>query len=114
MMPETIYEMSKRMCSGTICEDCPLNKVKNAVCLISLTKEYEVKKVAEQLEVLYEWAKEHPVKTYKDVFLEKLPNAMVEHKNGLPNVCRKKMFGGFEGSADCADCVKCWSEPYKE
>lgn len=59
-MPETYYEMNKRMCNGTNCEDCPLNKVKNAVCLISLTKEYEVKKVAEQLEVLYEWVKEHP------------------------------------------------------
>ena len=68
-----------------------------------------------QLNALRKWAKEHPpAKTYKDVFLEKLPNAMVENKSGLPNVCRKKMFGGFEGFDNCVNCLECWNEPYKE
>ena len=113
-MAETIYELSNRMCNSTICEDCPLKKVKGRACLINLIRRYKVETAAEQLEVLRKWAEEHPAKTYKNVFLEKLPNAMVDSKNGLPNACRKKMFGGFEGFDNCVDCIKCWNEPYKE
>lgn len=59
-MAETIYEMSKRMCNSTYCENCPLKKATNEACLIDLMEYYEIEKVAEQLEVLYEWVKEHP------------------------------------------------------
>ena len=110
-MPETIYEMSKRMCNGINCEDCPLHKEANTICLIGLIKDYEIKKVAEQLEVLYEWVKEHPVKTYKDVFLEKLPNARMSEA-GRPLACRDVVFGTVKRCT--ADCKGCWSEPYKE
>lgn len=114
-MSETIYEMSERMCDSTNCKDCLLKKVTNKSCLIGIIKYYEIEKVAEQLEVLYEWAKEHPTEpTYKEVFLEKFPNARVISKSGLPNVCRKAVFDGFAGFDDCVDCVKCWNEPYKE
>ena len=115
-MPETIYEMSKRMCNGTNCENCPLNKATNPVCLIGLIKDYGIENVAEQLAVLREWVKEHPVKTYKDVFIEKLPNARINKKDSIPTVCRQMAFGGFLN--DCIDngdkCKECWNEPYKE
>lgn len=111
MMPETIYEMSKRMCTSTSCGNCPLRRVKSKACLISLIEEYKVEKVAEQLEVLYEWAKEHPVKTYKDVFLEKFPNArMAKHEE--PLACRDAVFGIVRNCA--MNCADCWNEPYKE
>ena len=110
-MPETIYEMSKRMCNSTYCENCPLKKVKGRACLIGLIKGHKVETAAEQLEVLREWAKEHPAKTYKDVFLEKLPNTRLD-KDGGPVSCRNIVFG----IAKCctADCKDCWNEPYKE
>ena len=110
-MPETIYEMSKRMCNGTNCENCPLNKATNPVCLIGLIKDYGIENVAEQLAVLRELVKEHTVKTYKDVFLEKLPNTRLD-KDGGPVSCRDVVFG----IAKCctADCKDCWNEPYKE
>ena len=115
-MPETIYEMSKRMCNSTYCENCPLKKVKGRACLIGLIKGHKVETAAEQLEVLREWVKEHPVKTYKDVFIEKLPNARINKKDSIPTVCRKMVFGGFLN--DCIDngdkCKECWNEPYKE
>lgn len=110
-MPETIYEMSKRMCNGTNCEDCPLHKAANTVCLIGLIKDYEIKKVAEQLEVLYEWVKEHPQKTYKEVFLEKLPNAKTDEA-GTPITCRDVAFGIVKRCT--TNCTECWNEPYKE
>lgn len=62
-MPETIYEMSKRMCNSTCCKDCPLKKVTNEACLIDIMEYYEIENVAKQLKVLYEWVKEHPAKT---------------------------------------------------
>lgn len=110
-MPETIYEMSKRMCNSANCEDCPLSKVKDKACLISLIKEREVKNVAEQLEVMYEWVKEHPVKTYKDVFLEKFPNAKMAKKEE-PAACRDAVFGIVRHCT--MNCTDCWNEPYKE
>ena len=110
-MAETIYEMSKRMCNGTNCEDCPLHKVANAVCLIGLIKDYDIENAAEQLKVLYEWAKEHPAKTYKEAFLEKLPNAKLG-RDERPVVCRNLAFG----IEKCCTkkCTDCWNEPYKE
>lgn len=110
-MAETIYEMSKRMCNGTNCEDCPLNKVTNPVCLIGLIKDYEIENVAEQLKVLYEWVKEHPFRTYKDVFLEKLPNARTGEA-GRPLACRDVVFGTVKRCTK--NCTECWNEPYKE
>lgn len=62
-MPETICEMSKRMCNSANCADCPIREVKDKTCLISLIKEHEVEKAAEQLAVLREWVQEHPAKT---------------------------------------------------
>ena len=104
------------MCNGTNCENCPLKKVKGRACLIGLIKGHKVETAAEQLEVLREWVKEHPVKTYKDVFIEKLPNARINKKDSIPTVCRKMVFGGSLN--DCIDngdkCKECWNEPYKE
>lgn len=110
-MPETIYEMSKRMCNGINCEDCPLHKEANAICLIGLIKDYEIENVAEQLAVLREWVKEHPAKTYKEVFLEKLPNASTG-KTGIPITCRDVVFGIEKRCTK--NCTECWNEPYKE
>lgn len=112
-MAETIYEMSKRMCNGTNCEDCPLHKVANAVCLIGLIKDYEIENAAEQLEVLYEWAKEHPFTTYKDVFLEKFPKATILDGN-TTLICKNNVFGASYDCLRMSSCEKCWNEPYKE
>lgn len=36
-MPETIYELAKRMCNSfKSCNDCPMNKAKDECCLIDL------------------------------------------------------------------------------
>jgi hypothetical protein len=112
-MPETIYEMSKRMCNGTNCEGCPLHKAANTVCLIGLIKDYEIKKVAEQLAVLREWVQEHPQKTYKDVFLEKFPKATILDGN-TTLICKNNVFGASYDCLRMSSCEKCWNEPYKE
>lgn len=118
-MPETIYEMSKRLCDSTSCADCPLKEIKGEICLISLIKERKVEKIAEQLELLREWAEEHPIKPYKDVLWEKFPKAVLGAKATFPLICRKALFGeklhcdNFIGR-DYRRCKECWNEPYKE
>ena len=116
-MSETLYQMAIRMClTFRECVQCPLGYLKDT-CLIEVISTCNVEDAEEQLAILRKWAKEHPNhpnKTYKEVFLEKFPNARVISKSGLPNVCRKAVFDGFAGFDDCVDCVKCWNEPYKE
>ncbi len=112
-MAETIYEMSKRMCNSANCADCPIRKVKDKACLISLIKEYEVEKVAEQLAVLREWVQEHPAKTYKDVFVEKFPKATILDGN-TTLICKNNVFGASYDCLRMSSCEKCWNEPYKE
>lgn len=113
-MPETIYEMSKRICKSVQdCRDCPIFCIAGPAGLNCLFTRFgkEIEVIDAQLNVLREWAKEHPAKTYKDVFLEKLPNTRLD-KNGGPVSCRNIVFG----IAKCctADCKDCWNEPYKE
>lgn len=112
-MSETIYEMSKRMCVKYNCKNCPLAKVKDNACLISFVKNYEIEQVAEQLEILSEWAEEHPTKTYKDVFLEKFPKATILDGN-TTLICKNNVFGASYDCLRMNSCEKCWNEPYKE
>lgn len=125
-MAETIYEIGERLCraynrqhqNGT-CSGCPLaEEHENMECLAATISCLNIKNVEKQLELMREWADEHPAKTYKDVFLEKFPNARISDKDDSPIACRKMVFGGFTAFSDCIDngdkCKKCWNEPYKE
>lgn len=55
-----------------------------------------------------QWAKEHPVKTRKSVFLEQWPNAIVEYE--VPTICPKVVLGREAwmgkgcGGVLCNDC----------
>lgn len=133
-MPETIYEMSKRMCNTLwrnnddywhrnkdgfdLCKDCPIRSLGESCIILAISQKNPAVSVEKQLDVLRKWAEEHPVKTYKDVFLEKLPNARINEKDSIPTVCRKIVFGGFTALNDCIDngdkCKECWNKPYKE
>lgn len=72
------------------CNTCPLaieNNNRNLVCA-NFVRHY----IEEAVEIVENWAKEHPAKTYKDVFLEKFPDAKIE-KNGVPYPCIIYLFG---------------------
>ena len=63
----------------------------------------------EAVEIVEQWSKEHPIKTYKDDFLEKFPNAVIAE-----NICRYHVYktGGCDGFT--GDCELCWNEPMEE
>ena len=111
-MAETLYQMAIRMClTFRECNKCPLGYLKDT-CLIEVISTCNVEDAEEQLAILSKWAKEHPpTKTYKDVFLEKLPNASTG-KTGIPITCRDVVFGIVKRCTK--NCTECWNEPYKE
>ena len=105
----TYLKIEKRMCEGR-CEDCPLSSFHNGTNLMCSTFAHTNPEKA--VELVEKWAKEHPLKTYKDDFLEKHPKARLG-SNDNPPICRKFIYGG-EGCTkpfvdDC--CASCWNEP---
>ena len=78
--------------------------------------ELERERPEKAVEIVGKWAKEHPVKAYKDVLLERFPNAEM-HKNGLPKFCPDLLFGEKAKSKECINdmnCKDCWNREYKE
>ena len=57
-------------------------------------------------EIVGEWVKEHPVKTYAMDFFEKFPNAPKDD-DGKPKCCRISIYGD---KLECPDggCKECW------
>ena len=71
----------------------------------------EKENVEEAVAIVEKWAKEHPVKTYKDVLLEKFPKAKIWNEM-LLLICREDIY-----RVECPEhnnCEKCWNEEYKE
>ena len=105
------FKNYSRMCKAyrKDCLECPISNVLNGKSLhcTDLIKSYP----AEAAEIVNRWAAEHPVKTRKDVLLEKFPGAEMNEK-GAPEACAK-MLGLIEEcgreawNLDC--CKDCWN-----
>lgn len=68
------YKAFKRMCEKTDCKDCLLDQK----CRPSANVEPE-----EVVELVEEWAKDHPIKTRQSEFLKMFPNAVIDEDNGI-------------------------------
>lgn len=95
------------------CDECPLSKDsngKNVDCTM-LGERYP----EQAIKIVEKWAKEHPVKTYLSVLLERLPNTRFE-RNGTPNFCPDDVFKIKVKPSTCdeIDCIDCWNREYKE
>lgn len=101
-----------RMCKAKgACANCPIDK-HDLLCDCVDASESELKKM---VEIVEQWGKENPVKTYKDDFMEKFPKAEL-YSSGAPKCCKKQVYGLEECEND--NCSDCWNEPiefpYKE
>ena len=63
-------------------------------------------------EIVDEWVKEHPVKTYAMDFFEKFPNAPKD-KDGEPKTCIKNIYNNLDIDCSKNDCVDCWNQEMK-
>ncbi|MFR1300797.1 hypothetical protein [Eubacterium callanderi] len=113
----TFFKEYDRMCKyykiEWDCGSCPLvTEITDlqGSCL-EQCKRYPEKSVA----IVEQWAKEHPVRTYKSVFLEKFPDAAKE--DGVPAACVVAVFGEKkkpEGCYNSINCSDCWNREVEE
>ena len=75
---ETLHEMAKRMCNSfEDCDGCPLEDM-GLHCAVGVRSMLTESQAEAQFAALRAWAAENPpkpVKTYRDDFFEKFPNA---------------------------------------
>lgn len=93
------YKAFKRMCDKTDCKDCLLDQK----CRPSANVEPE-----EVVELVEEWAKDHPLKTRQSEFLKMFPKAETD-KNGILIFCPRKFDPENINSVHCHrhGCVEC-------
>lgn len=95
------YKAFKRMCDKTDCKDCLLDQK----CRPSANVEPE-----EVVELVEEWAKDHPVKTRQSEFLKAFPNAPIDKGNGVlfvdPCTVDSTQKGNKYCSISCTTCRK--------
>lgn len=102
----------KRMCDYyKNCNCCPIEKFEDG-CMITLEG---AKELDEYERILEEWAKEHPVVTNADKFIEKIKDTFgyAPEKRCVKQTCLRYAVG-IECSAKCFDCLKWWDKEYKE
>jgi hypothetical protein len=100
---ENYFKEKARMtkdCSDTFCNKCPLWS-KECGCI-----DLEEKFTGKAIDIVQKWSDENQRKTYRDVLLERFPNAEDPDFNDL---CIKMLFKDY----DCnkLDCSECWDEP---
>lgn len=110
---QIFFKEYDRMCryyrNGDDCGNCPLIKKitdRKGYCL-EICKRHPEKSDA----IVDQWAKEHPVRTYKNVFLEKFPNAAI-NEDGSLMACMVTVFGEEkkpEGCYNSITCSDCWN-----
>lgn len=100
-----------RMCKEIKnCDNCSLGKAVDATNSFDCG-DYGISYPDEAVAIVEQWAKEHPVKTYKDVLLEKFPKAKIWNEM-LLLICREDIY-----RVECPEhnnCEKCWNEEYRE
>lgn len=108
----------RRMCDSfdsKPCTDCPLENKIDSGCIIYDYNDDDINLVVKEVT---KWSKKNRIKTYKDVFLEKFPNAEV-NLEGTPQACLSNIFGVEHRLMNdfCASpfgCKCCWNREYKE
>lgn len=100
-------------CDIGVCQFCELGVNYNGHTIGC--EEFESDYPEKAVKVVEYWAKEHPAKTYKSVFLERFPDAKVEH-SGTPCPCIIYIFGEKAKPVNCGTCgcVYCWNREAKE
>lgn len=99
-MAESLHEMAKRWVKHN----------KGSATTNSLYELIARSEIADyEIETLRAWAAANPVKSYKDDFFEKFPNAP-RANSGRPLVCTSTIYG-LKPCPGSGDCHKCWDAP---
>lgn len=94
----------RRLCeSKRKCTECPLLNKEESYCIVD-TGEYAEKAV----QIVEQWAKDHPVKTRQSEFLKMFPNAVIDEDNGILCIkpCEIDESIGCTNGKGCNDCYR--------
>lgn len=92
----TLYQIQEECKKNDACKECGFHRENGNGCLFGNAYPGE-------------WDIQKP-KTYKEDFLEKFPNAIID-AHGAPKVCRDFIYG-YRYCINC--CVVCWNEFMQE
>lgn len=109
-MIKSLGNIDEKCCDGKVCKTCPLSSNKNG-CYVSCSS-FEIEHPLEATEIVRKWAEEHPIKTRKDVLLEKFPNAKLKDKCGGYLICAKYL--GLCSDCENNNCFECWNKGVEE
>lgn len=110
--------MTKSVVNGVChirCTDCPLSRFNNNEKIVC--SELELFHSETAVQIVQRWSDEHPPKTFLTEFLEKYPNAELNH--GVPKLCLKNL-GIVSGCPKTKEgnfyvsCRSCWNQPLPE
>ena len=95
---------------GVKCNTCPLSSSANSYNVTCFN--FEGEHPLEATKIVRKWTEEHPIKTRKDVLLEKFPKALVR-EDGCPEVCAE-FLGICQCHGNVVSCSECWGTEVKE
>lgn len=108
------YGRRSSFCCGVKCDGCPLQSLcseHSGVGGILLESIDKLEKIVQK------WVEEHPIKTYKDVFLQQVPDALLK-PSGYPEArpctvyCFQEVEAAFGNCLACDGCKQLWDRPY--
>lgn len=102
------YDLKKRVCTQN-CVKCAFRTQNNGLKCHCSDIELIDPELAEN--IVKQWAKEHPQKTYAQDFLEKFPKAKIGGCK-IPKACRQDVYGRC--CPEHENCMDCWNEPMEE
>lgn len=96
-----------RLCSNHECSKCPIRMSQNFNCTIK-SKGDNAESV---VEIVEQWAKEHPIRTRQSEFLRMFPDA-IRDGTGLVSICPKKVCTTYQNAKYCVEkrCGICRQE----
>ena len=99
------------ICDGVECNECPLGGAHDCIALGGVDN---FGTLLETIEVVEKWSEEHPRKTYKDVLLERFPNAKMMKSGEIPFFCPDELGFDVKDCDNLSNCVNCWNSECKE
>ena len=81
------------------CEDCPLIGHACDVNTATIMSCYNIESVQKMVQIVEQWAKDHPVKTRQSEFLKLFPNA--QKSDGIINICPILIDEDCKSTSEC-------------
>lgn len=109
---EYLTELNRMCAKRNICDDCPIYKATGRNCGLAYNN---AEMLAGHVEIVEQWAKEHPFRTRQSVFLDRYPNAKID-EDGSIVICPSAIEGKscyelYDGMSCCKECrSNYWSQ----